>query len=107
MRDLPEIARLLDLAAEGEGALAARCRVIAAREAATGWAPYAAVQAEMAALLGNPPRPEVLTRLAQAIRAGRFDAPDADRTKLEALLWRHAVFRMTENVLYQLDMYNF
>ena len=94
MRDLPDIASIICLT-EGEGTARdrMRCRAIAARERRQGWAPYAALAAELAELLGEPAGPDVLARLAAGIRLGRFDR---DR-RLEAILWRFVRQRLGEN----------
>ena len=97
MRDLPDIAQLFDLAEGADAALVARCQAIAERERAEGWAPYAALQADMTKLLEVPVAPNPLTRLALDIRGGRFDKPGPERARLEALLWRHVVQRLREN----------
>lgn len=74
-----------------------RCRAIAERERQQGWAPYAALAAELAELLGEPAGPGLLARLAAAIRLGHFDAPGPDQARLEALLWRFVRLRLGEN----------
>jgi hypothetical protein len=96
MRDLPDIAQLLDLAEDGADALAARCRAIAEREREEGRAPYAAIEADIANLLDLPVAPDLLNHLARAIRRGRFDQPGPERARLDALLYRHAVQRLRE-----------
>jgi len=89
MRDPPDIESLLALAEGAEDAmLAARCRAIAARERATGLAPYRAIAAE----LGDD-----LAGLAADIRRGRFDAPGPERQRLTRLLWRLALLKLREN----------
>jgi hypothetical protein len=72
---------------------AARGRVIAERERREGRAPYAALEAEMASLLGLPAAPGLLARLAAEIRSGRFDNSAA----VETWLWRYVGQRLREN----------
>ncbi len=93
MRDLPDIAHILELVSGADPALAERCRAIAERERRAGWAPYAALEAEMAKLMDLPAGSELLARLAGEIRRGRFD----DNAEVEAWLRRYISQRLTEN----------
>jgi hypothetical protein len=101
MRDLPDIYQIMTIPENGhegtEGALTARRRAIAAREAQNGAAPYAALAAEFLALIGAEQGVALLARLVAAIRAGRFDEPGPERAQLEILLWRFASLRAAEN----------
>lgn len=98
MRDLPDISELIALIERDDAApQAARCRAIAQREARTGWAPYAALATEIAALLGDAAGAAPLARLAGQIRHGGFDAPGPARARLEALLRRLVRQRLLEN----------
>jgi hypothetical protein len=101
MRDLPDITQIIDLVEdsleEPEEALAARGRAIATRELQHGAAPYAAIAAEFAALIGEAQGAALLSRLVGQIRAGRFDEPGPEQAQLEDLLWRFACLRLAEN----------
>jgi hypothetical protein len=93
MRDLPDITQILGLANCAEPTLVARGRAIAERERREGWAPYAALEEEMATLLGLPAGLGLLARLAAEIRGGRFD----DNATVETWLWRYVDQRLREN----------
>jgi Domain of unknown function (DUF6285) len=95
MRDPPDIEALLALAAAGgagDGALAGRVAAIAARERASGSAPYEALAAELRAL-GLPD----LVSLAAEIRRGRFDPPGPEHDRLVRFLARLALQKLREN----------
>jgi hypothetical protein len=98
MRDLPDISWIIAIPENGhEGTLVARRRAIAAREAQNGAAPYAALAAEFAALIGAEQGAALLARLVGAIRAGRFDESGPERVQFEILLWRFASLRLAED----------
>ena len=100
MRDLPtgpELAALAEEWAAPSGSLAPgeralglrmieRCRAIAAREAKFGDAALAPMRAALAGLYGAGDPAVQFARLADDIRAGRFDA-GAKRAEVRALLW--------------------
>jgi Domain of unknown function (DUF6285) len=97
MRDLPDIETLLALAADdGDGALVARCRAIAARERAAGIEPYDVIDKELRALCDRD-EGEPLATLAAAIRRGRFDDKGSERDRLVHLLWHLALQKLREN----------
>ncbi|HWI29358.1 MAG TPA: DUF6285 domain-containing protein [Stellaceae bacterium] len=91
MRDRPDGASLRALAEQaaerGEAPeLVARARAIAAREAAAGAAPVEAIRRELAGRWGEGSIEELLRRLAEAIRAGAFDAPGPEQRALHRAL---------------------
>jgi hypothetical protein len=91
MRDRPETALLLALAAEleqipEEAALVARARAIAGRERQAGNAPIAACHRALIALYGAGDFEVLFRRLAQEIRDGAYDAPGAERERVLRLL---------------------
>ena len=90
--------QLLELAdGAAEPALVARCRAIAQRERELGWAPYAAIAANLAGLVGAAEGPRLLERLAAEIRQGRFDAPGREQARLKALLGATVRQKLREN----------
>jgi hypothetical protein len=93
MRDPPDAAALLALATDNDGALAARARAIAAREAAAGEGAYAAVRRALSELYGAAPDAVLLAKLAADLRAGRFDGD----LQIARLLWDFAVQRLRES----------
>ena len=89
MRDRPSGIELVTLA-DGigdEDALAARCRAIAAREAAAGDAAFASIRAALRARYGVREDGALLTDLASEIAAGVFDAEGAARDWARDVLW--------------------
>jgi hypothetical protein len=93
MRDLPDIADLMELTSGADPGLAARCQAIAERERLQGWAPYAALAPEMAKLLDLPVGLDLLARLAAEIRRGEL----GDNAEVESLLWLYVCQRLKEN----------
>jgi hypothetical protein len=92
MRDRPDGPTLRALAeaarAQGEDeALARRALAIAEREAAAGEAPLTECRTALAALYGSGAVSSLLQRLADDIRAGRYDAEGPAREAVLRLLW--------------------
>ena len=99
MRDAPDAATLLALAAtfDGEASMAplvACARAIVRREEASGADAYAGLRAECDALCGEAG--EGLASLARDIRAGRFDAPGPARDRMLRFLLRLARRKLAE-----------
>lgn len=91
MRDRPEAALLLALAAEleqlpEEAALVARARAIAERERRAGDAPIAACRRALIALYGEGDFDVLFRRLAREIRDGAYDAAGTERERVLRLL---------------------
>jgi hypothetical protein len=102
MRDPPDIAALLALAAAAEtkgedASLVARAQAIAARERAAGSAPYDAIASELDALYGAGEPDRLLARLARDICDGAFDRPGAERERVGRLLQRLVLQKLREN----------
>jgi len=112
MRDRPDGASLLDFARtallrdlapllpaerQHEATLIARAMAIAAREAAAGAAPLVACHAALAELYGEGDLDTLLRRLAAAIRAGAYDAPDETREPVRRLLWAITLQKLSES----------
>jgi hypothetical protein len=97
MRDPPEIAAILPLVVEcDEAALRVRAEAIAGREAA-GEGGFVPVRAGLVELYGTGSDRSLLGRLAADIRAGRFDRPGPERSRIERLLWSLAIAKLGEN----------
>jgi hypothetical protein len=110
MRDRPDGAQLLALARELQAlapllpaeqrvdpALVARAAGIAERERQAGDAPLQACHRALAALYGAGDFPALFERLARDIRAGAYDAPEAERDRVRRLLWAITLEKLSES----------
>jgi hypothetical protein len=112
MRDRPDAVSLLDFARtallrdlapllpaerQREVALIASAMAIAAREAAAGTGPLAACHAALTPVYGEGDLDLLLCRMAEAIRAGSYDAPGAERDRVWRLLWAITVQKLSES----------
>jgi len=94
---LRELAPLLPAERQHQATLIARAMAIAAREAAAGAAPLAACHRALAELCGEGDLDTLLRRLADAIRAGAYDAPGAPRDQVERVLWAITLQKLSES----------
>jgi len=101
MRDRPDGATLAQMAmaraAHEDRALVERARAIAQRERAAGEAPLEACRGALVALYGEGELGPLLQRLADDIRAGRYDAPGPRREAMRRLLWSMTRQKLAES----------